>query len=296
MKNLKGEKSNCVITYCPHGINDKIFKPVNVEDEFRQSLFGQKNYKFVLFWMNRNIKRKQPSDVIWAYKKFVDSIPTENRKEVCLIMHTNPIDTNGTDLVAVKKKICPDYEVIFSTNRIDQSQLNKLYNISDVTINIAGNEGFGLTTAESLMAGTPIIVNVTGGLQDQCGFRVGGKELTTEDYIKIGSLHEYKKWEDTVTHGKWVKPVWPRVQTMVGSVSTPYIIDDKVNVDDVTDAIKYWYDMTKMERTECGTSGREWMNKKNGLNLKTMCDTMTNGIEAALKNFKPKPRYNLYKI
>ena len=41
-----------------------------------------------------------------------------------------------------------------------------LYNIADVTINMASNEGFGLGTCESLMCGTPISVNVTGGLQD----------------------------------------------------------------------------------------------------------------------------------
>ena len=34
-------------------------------------------------------------------------------------------------------------------------------NINDVTINMGPNEGFGLGTCESLMNGTPIIVNVT---------------------------------------------------------------------------------------------------------------------------------------
>ena len=49
--------------------------------------------------------------------------------------------------------------------------------MADVTINMASNEGFGLGTCESLMCGTPIIVNVTGGLQDQCGFKLNGKLL-----------------------------------------------------------------------------------------------------------------------
>ena len=35
------------------------------------------------------------------------------------------------------------------------------------------------------MAGTPIIVNVTGGLQDQCGF-----SFNENDYIQIGSMHD----------------------------------------------------------------------------------------------------------
>ena len=284
------------VDYVPHGINEQIFRPENVDADFKKNILGGKDYKFVLFWMNRNIKRKQPSDVIWAYKKFADSLPEEDRDKVVLIMHTNPVDNNGTDLIAVKKKICPDYEVLFSTNRISQEQLNQLYNISDVTINIAGNEGFGLTTAESLMAGTPTIVTVTGGLQDQCGFSVDGKELTAEDYKEIGSLHEYKKWEDKVTHGEWVKPVWPKVQTMVGSVPTPYIIDDKVDVDDVADAIRYWYDKSSFERIEAGTKGREWMLKSDGLNREHMCKTMSDGIEKTLKNFTPKKRYKLYKL
>ena len=62
------------------------------------------------------------------------------------------------------------------------------------------------------------------------------KFTETEDYKKIGSLHDYRDWEDKVTHGEWVKPVWSRVQTMVGSIPTPYIIDDKVDVQEVSDA------------------------------------------------------------
>jgi len=91
------------------------------------------------------------------------------------------------------------------------------------------------------MAGTPIIVNVTGGLQDQCGFRFEntGQLLTHDDYVEIGSLHDWRKWEDKVEHGEWVKPVWPRAQSMVGSVPTPYIIDDKVDVTEVANAIEY---------------------------------------------------------
>ena len=36
--------------------------------------------------MNRNIKRKQPSDVICAFKKFRDGLPKEDKDKVCLIM------------------------------------------------------------------------------------------------------------------------------------------------------------------------------------------------------------------
>jgi glycosyltransferase involved in cell wall biosynthesis len=284
------------VSYVPHGINSVTFKPTEVPDEFRKRVLGDKDYKFVLFWMSRNIKRKQPSDVIWAYKRFVDGLPIEDRDKVCLIMHTQPVDQNGTDLFKVKETICPDYEVKFSESRITQEELNWYYNLSDVTINIAGNEGFGLTTAESVMAGTPIIVNVTGGLQDQCGFTLDGKELTAEDYVKIGSLHDWRVWADKLEYGEWVKPVFSKVQTLVGSVPTPYIIDDKVDIYEVADAMKYWYDVTKEDSKKRGLAGREWMLNKGGLNHTNMCKTLSDGMETAFQNWRPKERFGLYKL
>ena len=53
---------------------------------------------------------------------------------------------------------------MFTKSKYPEWELNYLYNMADITINVASNEGFGLTTAESVMAGTPIIVTVTGGL------------------------------------------------------------------------------------------------------------------------------------
>ena len=71
---------------------------------------------------------------------------------------------------------------------------------------MASNEGFGLGTAEALMAGTPIVVNVTGGMQDQCGFKLlktnktgdgqSREYVPYEDYDEIHSLHDDRKWKD----------------------------------------------------------------------------------------------------
>ena len=286
------------VDYVPHGINSNTYKPTEVPSDFRKQVTGGKDYKFVLFWMNRNIKRKQPSDVIWAFKKFVDGLPEEDKNEVCLIMHTAPRDKNGTDLFAVAEKIAPGLDIKFSTERINQKELNYIYNIADCTINIAGNEGFGLVTAESVMAGTPIIVNVTGGLQDQCGFKKKStkKYFTAQDYKQIGSLHNYREWQDKVTHGEWVKPIFPKVQTMVGSLPTSYIIDDKVDVYDVADSIRYWYDKTPEQRTKAGLKGRTEFLGEMGLNSENMCKTLVDGIETTFKNWKPKKKFNVYKI
>ena len=278
------------ISYVPHGINENVFKPLDESElsSVKKDLFEDKEYDFVLFYNNRNIRRKQPSDVIQSFKLFCDRLTKEQSKKCVLVMHTSPIDNNGTDLYAVKDKICPDYDIIFSVKKIENDVLNKLYNIADCTINIANNEGFGLGTAESIMAGTPIVVNVTGGLQDQCGFNYIAK-----DYINIETLHNKYVYKDT-PHGVWVKPVWSSAININGSPLTPYIYDDRVNNNEVADAITEMYHLGREQRKHNGQIGREWAIKN--LSAKVMCDAMSEGIENTIKNFTPRERFNLYKV
>jgi hypothetical protein len=275
------------ISYVPHGINPDVFKPIEkISDDTKNFIFGDKQYDFILFFNNRNIRRKQPADVIYAYRLFCDRLTKEQAEKCLLLMHTQPIDQNGTDLYAVVDKLCFEYDVRFVTNKIEQTALNEFYNLADCTINIANNEGFGLATAESVMAGTPIIVNVTGGLQDQCGF-----DYSADDYINIESLHNP---HELPKHGEWAYPVWPAAINLNGSVITPYIFDDRVNNEEVADQILSVYLTDVNLRKHNGLKGREWALKN--ISSKVMCDGISNGIETTLKNFTPKKKYNLYKI
>jgi glycosyltransferase involved in cell wall biosynthesis len=280
---------NHQIDYVPHGINENVFKPLEkISDDVVNYIHGNKKYDFVLFYNNRNIRRKQPSDVIMAYKEFCDMLPKDESDKCLLLMHTAPIDENGTDLIAVKNTLCPDYDVRFTNIKMEQDKLNEFYNVVDCTINIANNEGFGLTTAESLMAGTPIIVNVTGGLQDQCGF-----DFNADDYIQVGSLHNKGERSQTA-HGEWVIPVWSSAQNLNGSPLTPYIYEDRVNVDDVANAIGEMYNLGPKKRKSRGLKGRKFALEN--LSSKVMCDKMSEGILKTIENFKSKQKYNLYKI
>ena len=231
-----------------------------------------------------------------AFKEFVETLRPEQKDRVCVLMHTTPVDENGTDLPRVVEHLMPEVNVIFAPNRYTEQELNYLYNMADVTINLASNEGFGLATAESVMAGTPIIVNVTGGMQDQCGFRVkgSGKLLTAEDYVEIGSLHDrYKK--NTHVWGDWVKPIWP-VRSTTGSVPTPYIFDDRVDFLDVAPLIREWYDMGREARKEAGMKGRKWMLGEGNLSREYMCQSLVDGMEGAFANWKPIKKYQLITI
>jgi glycosyltransferase involved in cell wall biosynthesis len=293
-------------TYIPHGIPEDKFHPIGeleVEEwhqlqEYRKSALHRKDKDFIIFWNNRNIRRKLPSDVIMAYKTFCDMLPKEQSDKCVLIMHTAPVDNNGTDLPEVVRNVCPDYDVIFSHQKLDDKELNFLYNIADVTLNMASNEGFGLGTAEALMAGTPIIVNVTGGMQDQCGFKLKGKHVTHEDYNEIHSFHDDRKWKDNkdLTWGEWVKPVWPATRSLQGSLPTPYIFDDRPRWDDVADKIKEWYDIPRETRKEYAEIGREWMLKEEiGMSVKHMCNRFIHDMDTAFDKWTPRKRFTLYK-
>jgi len=291
-------------TYLPHGVSEQ-FYPINVFDEeyqevekFRSQL-TEDNVDFILFYNNRNIRRKMPGDVIMAFKTFCDMLPKEEAERCALLMHTQPRDENGTDLPEVAKEMAPDYKVYFSDKKLDTKQLNHLYNMVDVTVNIASNEGFGLGTCESLMAGTPIIVNVTGGLQDQCGFKLKNKFVTYHDYKEIKSFHDDKKWKDNpdLTWGDWVKPVWPSTRSLQGSIPTPYIFDDRCRFDDVADRIKEWYDIPKEERVKRGLNGHEFViSEESMLSVTSMSNNFINHMDKAFEMWKPRKPFRLFKV
>ena len=293
-------------TYIPHGINETKFFPIDKSHEehknlteYRKKVTGGKDYKFIVFWNNRNIRRKLPGDVIVAFKEFCEMLPESESDKCALVMHTMPTDPNGTDLPAVVEAICPKYDVIFSHQGLSDKELCYLYNIADVTINMASNEGFGLGTCESMMCGTPISVNVTGGLQDQCGFKYKGKELTYKDYEWVVSLHDDKTWKDNsdLTWGEWCKPVWPSNRSLQGSVPTPYIMDDRPRASDFADVLKEWYDMGYEERQRCGKLAHEFVMRDDVMMSATaMCRLFTEHMDVGMEKWTPRKRFEMYKV
>jgi hypothetical protein len=169
------QKQKILVKYVPHGINEKYFFKIGENKEyedFRKTIFGEKEIEYVVFWNSRNIARKSPSNIILAYRIFCDSIGKEKAKKCALVMHTSPTDKNGTDLYAVREAFCDDsyVNVYFSQNQLSTPQMNFLYNLADVTVLTSSNEGWGLSLTESMMASTMIIGAVTGGMQDQMRF------------------------------------------------------------------------------------------------------------------------------
>jgi glycosyltransferase involved in cell wall biosynthesis len=294
------------ITYVPHGIDTDIFQPIDEKHKHYEALKfessklkGDNSDKFVVMWNNRNIHRKHPGDVILAYKHFcqlVDKNGGDAAKDCLLFMHTQPIDPNGTDLIALIGELCTEYNVLFDDKVIPSERLNVLYNCADVVVNMASNEGFGLGTAEAISAGVPIVVNVTGGLQDQCGFinPETNDYFTVDDYVKIHTLHRKDIWGD-LKHGEWVKPVWPSNISLQGSVPTPYIFDDRADFRDIGQSIYEWYMMSKDDRKSAGLKGREYiLNENVGMSRNNMSQRVIKSINDTFDNFTKRKRFGLH--
>lgn len=283
------------VTYVPHGINTNTFRPLTTDaeskevDAMRKKLF-KKDYKYVILYNNRNIRRKQTSSIMLAYRNFCDNLSPEEASKCVLLMHTNALDEAGTDLPACKDAFCPMYDVVFSQDKIIPEHMNIYYNIADVTINLSDNEGFGLGTAESVSSGTPIIVSVTGGLQDQCGFvdDEGKPYFFTKEW-GTNADGRYKK------HGEWVTPIFPGARMVQGSIPTPYILADYARWEDAAEALMYWYMIGRDARKAKGAKGREWLMSPDGLSADKMCNTMSEGIELMLTSWKGRERFNIHR-
>ena len=289
-----------LIKYVPHGINESTFFPIkkdhkqfNELQEFKKSMLKSDDIEFVVFFNSRNIRRKSIPDTILAYRLFCDKIGREKAKKCAFILHTDPIDNNGTDLRAVKDAICdPEYvKVLFSSNKIPADHMNLLYNISDVSILLSSNEGWGLSLTESLSTGTMIIPNVTGGMQDQCRFEKDGKWIDFNADFPSNHRGTVKEC------GDWAIPVFPTNISLVGSVPTPYIFDDRCNPEDAADALVKVFNMSPEQRDENGMKGHDWViGDESRMTARKMSQNIIEVLDEGFKNFKPRSTFDFHKV
>jgi glycosyltransferase involved in cell wall biosynthesis len=291
-----GDKAkNKTIQYVPHGLNENIFKPLDVNTpelkEFKKKLFGDKEIDFALFFNSRNIRRKQIPDTMMAYKLFVDGLSEEQAKRSVFVLHTQVVDDNGTDLEAVRELLFgddPKYNIIFSQHMLPPDQMNLLYNSTDCQILLTNNEGWGLSLTEALLVGNPLIANVTGGMQDQMRFSKKGKWINFDE--KFPSNHNGTVKE----HGEWAFPVYPTNRSIQGSPLTPYIWDDRCNAEDAAEQIKAVYNLSKEERKARGLKGREWaLSDEAGFTGKKMGVNVINTLDKLFATWKPREKYEL---
>lgn len=282
-------------SYIPHAVSPDIFRPLPEQDvaQFRREFFGpHADKEFVLFWNNRNARRKMTGDVVASFAKFMKKIP-RGKDRVALCMHTSVLDPEGQNILEVAKCYGADANLIISEQRVDAQVMNLFYNACDTTINIANNEGFGLGTLESLMAGTPIVVSMTGGLQ----FQVGGWWQSPDGKLVDGLIEDQDEMTSLAKSmwgggkDRWERffgvPIFPASRSCTGSQQIPYIYDDRVAHDDVVDGLERLFLMGRERRKALGLRGSAWARKT--FDLKTMVSDWDRVLQEQIGRFAQGP-------
>jgi len=294
----KEKSENKIIKYIPHGLNNQTFRPLADDDsglkETKDKVNNGVDVDFTLFFNSRNIRRKSIPDTILAWKFFMDTLTKEEQKKCNFILHTDPVSDAGTDLLAVINFLFPETgsgNLILSQQKLTRDQLNQFYNIADGVILLSSAEGWGLSLTEALLTGTPIIANVTGGMQDQMRFEdKDGNWIDFDENIPSNHRGTYK------THGEWAFPVYPTSLSLVGSPKTPYIWDDRCTPEDAAKQIRALYDMSKEDRKKIGKAGYDWVTSKEaGFTAKVMGNRVIEGMDELFSKFKPRKSFTFTK-
>ena len=248
--------------FIPHSLPSEVFYRLDpmATKQHKVKLLGEnKANDFVLFWVNRNAKRKRPADILESWSKFLNKIDNvAERKPATLIMHTDPYDQEGPDLTEVAKMFGVVENVIFSTERVGFQEMNILHNVADCSINISYAEGFGLGTLESLQVGTPIIAIKTGGLTRQV--------VDHRDESQNGIALEVE------------------LSSLVGSQNVPYIYEDYVSTDTVSDAILKMYTMPSAEKAKLSKKCEDYA--KSEFNHQKTIDDWDSTLAKTVENWK----------
>jgi glycosyltransferase involved in cell wall biosynthesis len=255
------EKTNFV----PHALPIDMYYPLPKPDveRFRKELLmkmGKPNAKFICLWVARNARRKRPQDMLLAWKQFLSDLKEKHgHDDAILIMHTDPVDGEGTNIPQ-----CIDAfkvpNVFISKEKLDFANMKILYNCIDCLINTSIAEGFGVPALEALNTGKLCVVSDTGGLTRQ----VRNHE-TSEEYGVVMPTD---------------------LKTCVGSPSVPYIVEDYASIQTIAESTMKIYEMDVTKREELGKKAREYVQKE--FNIDNLIYSWDKTLEECISSWKTK--------
>lgn len=250
--------------FIPHALPEEIFRPLPKHDikKHKKNVLGKdREDNFVLFWINRNARRKRAGDLVWAWSDFVSRVEKNHgHRNVTLLLHTDPLDREGQNLYEVCDMLGVKDTVVFSKDRLDFEQINILHNISDANINVSYAEGFGLATLEAMQVGKPIIATKTGGLTRQVVDHRDGSENGVALDVEF--------------------------KTLVGSQQVPYIYEDLVSHTTIADAIEKLFEMSPKDREALGNKARDYVLSE--FNHQKTVDMWHNTLSDTINNWREK--------
>lgn len=160
------EKTN----YIPHAVPGDLYAPLSRKEseDFKFKLLGkERSDHFVCLYVSRNARRKMTSDILVSWRDFIESLRAKHgHTKATLILHTDPMDPEGTNLFQVIDLLGIRDHVVFSKDRIGFNEMRSLYGVCDTIVNrscfIAGTRVFtknGFVPIEEVQVGDYVITH-----------------------------------------------------------------------------------------------------------------------------------------
>ncbi|MBB2749538.1 UNVERIFIED_ORG: glycosyltransferase involved in cell wall biosynthesis [Rhizobium aethiopicum] len=116
-----------------------------------------------IFSAGSSINRKNPQAAIEAFRLFAAEAPS-----AFLLMKASGDVNKDEALSALVASVAGDARIRIVTDRLSNADINGIIRSSDAYLSLHRSEGFGLTVAEAIMQGTPVISTAWSGTADFC--------------------------------------------------------------------------------------------------------------------------------
>lgn len=221
----------------------KIMHSIDIKEHpFSRKDFGIPEDKFVflsIFDYYSSFSRKNPLGVVEAYEKAFG----KNNPDVIQVLKSSISQEFPEEKKRILDRISGNSSIILIEEVLPQDKLNSLYNCCDCYVSLHRSEGFGLTMAEAMFLGKPVIATAysanTEFMNINNSFPVRYKMVSTGDaYAFAGGkghwadpnlLHAAELMKFVVENPEKSKEIAIAGQNDVKEILSPKRIGEKIN-------------------------------------------------------------------
>ncbi|MDN4523624.1 glycosyltransferase [Fictibacillus fluitans] len=194
IKEAIGKKSPVPVHYVPHGLSIPQIQNNNSRQRFQLPI---ESFLFLAMYDPCSSQmRKNPTGVIDAYKKAFQ----KSEDNVGLVIKIN---NNGFDITEELEELnssLKGYKNVYIINKVlNKPDLQLLMNSCDAFISLHRSEGFGLSLAEAMCLGKPVIATNWSGNTDFM-------DAENSCCVSYSLIHVEKEWGPYQTYQMWADP------------------------------------------------------------------------------------------